>query len=129
VNQMTPQDKNLFMAGIESFKWDSEDQKQGYLAWIKFLEDRGSTIPFSVDLRMAWLIQKEREGYKWIQETFGNQISDLQGEIRGLQKQIMDSRQIINLLQMNCENLTGRLNENKKYSSANEEAPKTDGVR
>jgi hypothetical protein len=70
---------------VEAFPWQSDDQKEGYLAYVQYRKQLGLPPPPTIDIALVWLIQKNHESYEWQRDTFGDQISTLQGDIRALQ--------------------------------------------
>jgi hypothetical protein len=73
------------------FKWESQEQEQGYYNFIQFLRKNGikKTPNLSQYFLLAvYFIQKDHESNVFWTELVGNQISSLQNEIMGLKDQI-----------------------------------------
>lgn len=66
------------MDWIENFEWESDAQKKGYLAFVKWARNRG--LPCEVRPIDLFFIQKDHESTQWLIETFGNQISAMQAD-------------------------------------------------
>lgn len=66
------------MSWIETFEWESEAQRKGYLAFVKWAKDRG--LPYD-DIRPIdlFFLQRDHEAMEWIVKTFGDQIALLRG--------------------------------------------------
>ncbi len=64
---------------INTFPWESEEQKKGYGALIMFL--RKIKHPEKFDPTAAWFIQKDHESHEWMIEMLSRVIGELKHEI------------------------------------------------
>lgn len=78
---------------LDCFAWESKDQKEGYLAFLKWAKDRGLSEKVEpVDL---FFIQKDSDATKWLIRTFGEQVSSLQDQIMKLQCEVAELRSLV----------------------------------
>ena len=84
---------------LEDFGWDSEEQKEGYGAYVQYLRRMGIS-PESVDLRVAFLIQKAHDSNEYWQALISTQISSLENQIRLLQEEIASLKLQCNALEI-----------------------------
>lgn len=73
---------SMFQTAIEEFPWCSEEQKEGYLAYVKYARQFGLNPTLPIDPQMAFLIQKAHEAAGYWQETFSGQVDALNMQIR-----------------------------------------------
>lgn len=82
--------KSDLARAIKEFPWQSEEQKQGYLALVQYTRNlKGSRWgePFP-DPVIGFFIQKDIDAHDYWRELMGNQISDLQNQIKLLQDEL-----------------------------------------
>ena len=76
------------MKWVETFPWESEDQRKGFLAFVQWVQKRGNNdIPMSL-LLACWQAQKGHESTEWIMSTVGEHVSRLENEIMELRSRI-----------------------------------------
>lgn len=82
-------EKKHWVEWANRFKWESEEQKKGFLAfwhWVRGKE--GCTT----DLLLAFLTQKEHESAEWFIAIIASQSKAAQEEIFRLQNQLSEVR-------------------------------------
>lgn len=86
------------MINLETFHWESEEQRKGVLSLKQYLHDRLGDATYLEDavlLSFFYFIQKDHEGVQWMIQTFGNQIKSLQDEIVKLRKELDETNRRI----------------------------------
>jgi len=76
--------KEILKKRIAEFKWESKEQKEGYLAFMKYQTDHSQDIGDEVDLAVAFLIQKNHEQNQYLIETIAGQVEALQNDVKKL---------------------------------------------
>jgi hypothetical protein len=78
-----------FIEGVESFPWETEDQKEGFLAYIQFARGFGKepVSPFE-HLVLCFLIQKSHESAEYWRDTLAGRVDALRREIVDLRDQM-----------------------------------------
>lgn len=89
-----------FDVALEEFPWESQEQKDGYLGYIKYARQFGLEPKLPIDPTLTFFIQKNHEAYKWIQETFGDQITELQNQIKKIADQGVDIQRELDSVKM-----------------------------
>lgn len=84
-----------FNEAVEKYPWDSEDQKQGYLALVHYHRKVGLSPPFP-EPTACFFIQKDLDATEWWREAVGTQISDLQEQIRLLLLEMKSLKEKLN---------------------------------
>lgn len=74
---------------LKSFKWESQEQKDGYLALVKWLKDKGIGTD-DISPTDLFFMQKDVEAHKWHIENLSNQVQMLQNAIVALRKDLQD---------------------------------------
>ena len=77
---------------VETFAWESETQKKGFLALVLFLRDhraRERDVEFdptddTLNAIAAWFIQRDHESNEWWNERIGDLSSRFENEIVSL---------------------------------------------
>ena len=73
---------------VEAFPWQSEEQKEGFLAYIQYIREFGrEPVPLVDELPLLFLIQKNHEAAEYWQQTVGDQISILRQEMVAVRDQ------------------------------------------
>lgn len=98
-----------FELAAESFPWESDAQQEGYMAFVKFQKQFGRMPEDSIDLALAFMIQKNHETYEWVQEAFGDQVSALQLQIKLIQEENHGLKKQMELLELVIKTNTGTL--------------------
>lgn len=70
-----------FDAAIESFAWESEDQKKGYLALVQYLRQFGLPPKLPIDYVATFFIQKDIDSHEYWRDMVGGQIKALQDDV------------------------------------------------
>lgn len=74
-----------FEMAIDSFEWESKEQREGYLALVHYLRKFGIQPKLPLDYEAAFFIQKDVDSHAYWREAVGSQVGMLQEEIRSLQ--------------------------------------------
>lgn len=82
---------------IREYEWDSEDQKEGFLALLDYLNRHGG-LPETMDLTAVFFIQKHIDALTTLTESFGDQVTRLQNDIRSNQDEVASLRREIDAL-------------------------------
>jgi hypothetical protein len=113
-------DRKMFEIAVEAFKWESDAQREGFLALVKFWHDHGlqPVLPLtSMDnLTALFFIQKDHDSNEYWRELWADQVSKLQDEIKiqmdevsQLKTQVEHMRETIRAQNMALENITLKL--------------------
>lgn len=87
----------MFQLAVDSFPWESEQQKEGYLNWVESERRFGRMPELPIDTKITYLIQKNHEGNEYWVEMISSQISDLLSQIRTLQEECGRLNQFIDI--------------------------------
>lgn len=68
------------MSWIETFEWESEAQRKGYLGFVKWAKDQG--LPYD-DIRPIdlFFLQKDHESTEWMVAMCADQINGLRDSL------------------------------------------------
>lgn len=84
-------DRSLQQAALESFTWDSDVQKEGFLNLIQYWRKFGLELDLPLTamhhLTALYFIQKDHESNEYWQEMVGDQISSLTLELKKVQNE------------------------------------------
>lgn len=72
----------------DTFKWDSEEQRKGFLSALQWIRAKGFTAATAVTPIDLYLIQKQHEAHEYWREVFVTQFGILRDEIKLLQTEI-----------------------------------------
>lgn len=72
---------NDFQIAIESYPWESDEQREGYLALIQHLRRFGLQPELPLDFKSAFFIQKDIESHAYWRDLMAAQISNLENVI------------------------------------------------
>jgi len=78
----------LFAASIRDFKWESDEQRKGYLALVKYRMDQGDGIDHRVDRTAAFFIQKDHESNEWWLGLMADHMGRLEQRIAELEQRL-----------------------------------------
>lgn len=73
---------------IDRFRWDSEDQRKGYLSLVQYLRNHGVARSDNVDAVAAFFIQKDHESAKWFVGLLAEESARLRQEIQALRSEL-----------------------------------------
>lgn len=71
---------------VSRFKFESKDQREGWLAFVKWCKDHHRVPDWEGFALFA--IQKDHESQKWLIEFFGSQLKSLEDQVYRLQSQL-----------------------------------------
>ncbi len=89
----------MFSVAIEEFPWDSDVQKEGYLAFIQYERKFGYRPKLPIDHVVAFFIQKDHESNEYWRDMVGDQFSGVTDQVRVLQEKILALEKSIDMLQ------------------------------
>lgn len=84
----------LFQTAIEEFPWESEEQKEGYLAFVQYQRQFGIMAILPIRTEIAFFIQKDIDSNSYWRDMVGNQVTDLQNQIQALQEKVAESSRL-----------------------------------
>lgn len=73
----------------EGFKWESEEQRKGFFNLIQFLKEKHpQNVHQLIASVAAYFIQKDHESHEYWVELVGNQIGQVNKQLRLLQEDV-----------------------------------------
>jgi hypothetical protein len=69
-----------FEQALKNFPWESEEQRKGYFALVKYLSDKGVIIT-EINPTAAFFIQKDHESHEWMIEMLSRVLGEMKTEI------------------------------------------------
>ena len=91
---------------VEEFPWQSEEQKEGYLALVQYERGFGFAPKLPLDTLAAFLIQKAHESNEYWREFLGTQVGGLEDQIRQLQEGLAEANRAVDQLRETVKNQT-----------------------
>ena len=88
-----------FAAIVDSFPWESKEQKEGYLALVQYEKQFGYEPKLPIDTLATFLIQKNFESHEYWRDAVGTQVKMLQDEIKRLQDEVASLIREVDTLQ------------------------------
>ena len=77
---------------IESFKWESKAQKEGYLAYCHYCRTVGKDSPTSIDPFITFSIQKDIDAQAYMNDVWSNQITSLENQMKIMMDSMIELR-------------------------------------
>lgn len=66
---------------VETFNWESKEQKESYLAWVKHESQFGRVPELRIDTQFAFICQKMHEASEYWRETVSTQLEQAKKDI------------------------------------------------
>lgn len=82
-----------FEAAVDSFPWESQEQREGFLNFVQYKMKFGIKPEPPVDILAAYFIQKDHESNEYWREMVGGQVTALQAEIMNLKSELAHTQQ------------------------------------
>lgn len=85
---------------LKSYPWESEDHKKGFLGLVQHIGNLPESVPLNSELKIiaAFCLLKDKESYEHARDMVGDQITGLRKEIREMQLQIKEQKNMIGAL-------------------------------
>lgn len=96
-----------FDAAIEGFPWESEEQKQGYLALVQYERRFGYMPNLPLDTKALFFIQKDIESHAYWTELSSTQVSDLQNILADTRERLDRCLSRVDQLEITVRGLLG----------------------
>lgn len=84
------------MSWRDTFPWESDDQRLGFLAFEKWLRDNHKATlvdePSLLKCIVAFFIQKDHESNEWWRDTVADQVKSLEMQILALRTELREIR-------------------------------------
>lgn len=80
--------KEAFNVAMDSFPWESKEQREGYLALVQFKMRFGLLPILPIDYDAVFFIQKDVESNEYWRDAVAQQVSELQNVIADSQESL-----------------------------------------